>query len=336
MNKKVYFIGALLLILLLAACSSPTISTADDDGIDSDSGPEQSQTLSARLSDDYADALSVQGQLALGTLQLEETELAVDEALAAELLPLWRAAQSLANSDTAADAEVKAVINQIQDTMTPEQVAAIAAMELTEQSLTTMIENQELSFGAGGRGFSDGFGGDGSGGPAGGGFFDGGPGGGPGGGGPGGQGGGPGGGLPGGFGNLSEDDMATRQARFAEDGFGGFQDRLLVGAVIQSLEIRTGEVDETELQERAAARVNPLVTISEVTGIEVEALREEMAGGATLAEAISALGGDLETVKMALTEAYGQLPDADEGDIDQFIDDLLDRSLAFPGSSEGD
>ena len=122
MNKKVYFIGALLLILLLAACSSPTVSTADDDGIDSDSGPEQLQTLTARLSDDYGDALSVQGQLALGTLQLEETELAVDEALAAELLPLWRAAQSLANSDTAADAEVKAVINQIQDTMTPEQV----------------------------------------------------------------------------------------------------------------------------------------------------------------------------------------------------------------------
>jgi hypothetical protein len=71
-------------------------------------------------------------------------------------------------------------------------------------------------------------------------------------------------------------------------------------------------------------------------GIEVEALQEEMAGGATLAEAISALGGDLEAVKAALVEAYGQLPDAEEQDIDQFIDDLLDRSLAIPRSSEGD
>jgi hypothetical protein len=285
-----------------------------------------------RLGDDYADALSVQGQLALGTLKLEDTDLAFDETLAAELLPLWRAVQSLANSDTAADVEVEAVINQIQDTMAAEQVTAIIAMELTEESLTSMIENQELSFGFGGRGFG-GFGGDESGGPGGGrqggGFFGGGPGSGPG-------GGGPGGGLPGGFGNFSEDDIATRQARFAEGGFGEIQDRLLVGVVIRTLEVETGEVDETELQERAGARINPLAIVSEATGIEIEALQEEMAGGATLGEAISTLGGDLEAVKAALVEAYGQLPDAEEQDIDQFIDELLDRSFAIPRSSEGD
>jgi len=337
MNKKIYLIGALLLLLFLAACSSPTDSAGDTEEVDSgpvsstNSSGEQPKSESVRLNDDYADALTIQGQLALGTLQLEDTELALDESLATELLPLWRAVQSLANSDTAADVEVEAVINQIQDTMVPEQVVAITAMELTEESLTTMIENQELAFGFGGRGFG-GFGGDESGGPGGGrqggGFFGGGPGGGPG-------GGGPGGGLPGGFGNFSEDDIATRQARFAEGGFGEIQDRLLGAAVIRTLEIKTGEVDEAELQERAAARVNPLAIASEATGIEIEALQEEMAGGATLAESISTLGGDLDTVKEALTEAYGQLPDAEEQDIDQFIDDLLDRSLAFPRNNEG-
>jgi hypothetical protein len=335
MNKKIYLVGALVLILILAACGGSIASSVTEEEAGSDAGgltnssSEQSQTLSVRLSDDYADALSVQGQLALGTIKLEDTELAVDEALAAELLPLWRAVQSLANSDTAADVEVQAVINQIQDTMAPEQVTAMIAMEMTEGSLATMIENQELAFGFGGRGFS----GEGSeDGPGGGGIGRG-FGGGPGGGGPGG--GGPGGGLPGDLGNFSEDDIATRQARFAEGGFGEIQDRLLVGVVVRTLEIKTGEVDEAELQERAAARLNPLAIASEAMGIEVEALQEEMAGGATLAEAISTLGGDLEKVRAALAEAYDQLPDAEEQDIDQFIDDLLDRSLAFPRSNEG-
>jgi hypothetical protein len=340
MSKKIYFIGALLLILILAACSDSTDSTvaggeaSSDAGGPTNSASEQSGTLSVRLSDGYTDALSVQGQLALGTMQLEDTDLALDESQATELLPLWRAVQSLANSDTAATAEVEAVINQIQDTMAPEQIAAIAAMELTEESLTTMIENQDLAFGLGGRGFpgggfsTDGSGDDPGGGPGGGDFFFG--------GGPGGGPGGPGGGPGGGFGNLSEDDIATRQARFAGGGFGDVQDRLLVGVVIRTLEIKTGEVDEAELQERAAARLNPLAIVSETTEIEVEALEEEMAGGATLAEAITTLGGDLEAVKSALAEAYGQLPDAEEQDIGQFIDELLDRSLAFPHSNEGD
>lgn len=337
MNKKIYFIGALLLILILAACGESTDSTGLVEGVDSGAASstklssEQPGTLSVRLRDDYSDALSIQGQLALGTMQLEDTDLAADETLAAELLPLWRAVQSLANSDTAADAEVEAVINQIQDTMAPEQVAAIIAMELTEASLTTMLENQELAFDFGGWGFGGGDrGGDGN---SGRGFIGGGPGGGLG-SGPGG--GGPGGGLPGGFGSFSEDDLATRQARFAEGGFGEIQDRLLVGVVIQSLEIKTGEVDEAELQERAGFRINPLAIVSEAMGIEVEALQEEMTGGATLGEAISTFGGDLEAVKSALAEVYGQLPDAEEQDIDQFIDELLGRSLAFPRSNEGD
>jgi hypothetical protein len=325
-KKRIVLLGLLILILFLAACGSDSEKTSSDIEIGENLLIENSGAAAedvTRLNNDYAGALSVQTQLALGTLQLEDSDLAVDEAFAAELLPLWRAVQSLGNSETAAEAEIRAVINQIQDTMSPEQIMAIADMELTEESMTTMIEEGGLAFGPGGRGFSGGnLGDDGPGGDF--------PGGGPGfgfGGGPG------GGGFPGGgFGNLSEDDIATRRAEFAERGVAAFADRALTGAVIRMLEVKTGELDESDLQDRAG-RFNPFGVVSEVTGIPVATLREEMAGGATMAEVITANDGDLEAVKTAMVEAYSELPNLEGQDIDQDVDDLLNNTLAFPSGS---
>ena len=322
MKKVMILLVVVLAILALSACGGSTEPAAS--GANAGAANEVQTTVleNVRLSDGYADALLVQTQLALGTLQLEDTDLAIDETLAAELLPLWRAVQSLGDSDTAAEAEVQAVINQIQDTMAPEQIATITGMQLTEESLSSMIEDGTLALGGFGRGSA------GEGTDSGGGFIRGGglPGDGPGGGIPGS---GPGGG---GFANLSEDDIATRQAKFAEGGFAGFQDRALTGAVVRLLEVKTGELDETELQ--AGGRFNPFVIASETMGISVEALQDAMADGATLGEAITALGGDLEAVKAALSDVYNELPDSEGQDVDQLIDDALNRSLAFP-SGEG-
>lgn len=295
-KKGIFLLGLLALILLLAACESASETVSSD--------VENSESLSSEISgvaedvtqlnDEYAGALSVQNQLALGTLQLEDSDLAVDEALAGELLPLWQAVQSLSNSETAAEAEIRAVINQIQDTMMPEQITAIASMELTEESMTALIEKGGMTFGPGsGRGFA---GGEADGEGAGSGFTGGGPGGGFFGGPPGGR--PPGGGdFPGdGFGNLSEDEIATRQAQFAEGGVAAFADRALTGAVIRMLEVKTGKLDESDLQVLAGS-FNPFGVVSEFTGIPVATLREEMAGGATLGEIITANGGDLEAEK---------------------------------------
>jgi hypothetical protein len=72
---------ALLMILILAACSGETAvsATAAAVGLKTDS---------YRLNANYSDALPVQAQLALGTMRLEETDLAVDTELAAVLLLL--------------------------------------------------------------------------------------------------------------------------------------------------------------------------------------------------------------------------------------------------------
>jgi hypothetical protein len=122
MNKRLVllFIGG----LLLAACGGNT-------AVSTPSG----------LNDTYENALSVQGQLALGTIQLAENDLAVDETQAAVLLPLWQALQSLSASDTTAAVEINAVVNQIQDGMASEQIQAITAMSLTTDDIATLMQD---------------------------------------------------------------------------------------------------------------------------------------------------------------------------------------------------
>ncbi|MCP4428792.1 MAG: hypothetical protein GY803_30270 [Chloroflexi bacterium] len=297
MKKATLFL--LSLILILVACGSS----------ETEAEPEmETAVTSTRLSDDYDNALPVQSQLAVGALQLEGTERAVDETLAAELLPLWRAAQSLANSDTTAAAEVTAVVNQIQDTMTSDQIAAIAAMQLTRDSLTALIEDGTLAFSRGGFGGrsgenadSDGFAP-----PPGGGIPGSGR---------------PGGGIPGGGpgqGNLSEDDIATRRAARESGDFGGFQERALTNAVILLLETKTGEVTE---------RVDPFAAmwavLNEATGLTTEEIQAQMDEGAVLAELIEANGGDVTAVHAQLVESLVDSPIAQRQDLEQYVTNLL-------------
>ncbi len=302
--KKTTFL-LLSLILILAACGSDLVEPAGNDG---NGGGETA--VSNRLNEDYDNALPVQSQLAIGTLQLEETDQAVDEALAASLVPLWQAVQSLSDSETAAEAEVTAVLNQIQDTMTSEQIEAIATMQLTDDSMTALIEDGTLSLGRGGFG--------GQGGEAGTGGFtppDGGlPGNGR-----------PGGGLPGtgagpggGGANLSEDDIATRRAERESGDSGGFQNRAMTNAVILLLETKTGQVTE---------RVDPFADmwaiLNDTTGLTTEAIRAKTDTGTTLADLIEANGGDVDAVHAQLVEALSDSPIAQSQDLEQYVTDML-------------
>jgi hypothetical protein len=296
------------MMLGLAACTPAA-------GGDAAAGGEPSLPV---LSDGYENALSAQGQLALGIVQLDETELAVDEVQAAELLPLWQALQSLQNSDTAAEAEINAVISQIQEGMAPEQIQAIVDMALTTDSLTALAEGGDLAFGfrgqAGnvdsgltGEGFPGGFPGAGPGGGSGGGpggFF-------------------PGGGFsggPAGAGNLSQDDLATRQAVRASGDFGGFQEQILSNIVIQMLANKSGA--QLDLPRGNVAPVI-FTAAAEAAGLSGEEIRAQMAEGATLAEVITANGGDVVAVRAAIIAALNGLPDAADLDVEQIADDWL-------------
>jgi ABC-type glycerol-3-phosphate transport system substrate-binding protein len=72
-KKRISLIGLLILILGLAACGSVTENAGSDGESNTSSASSDSVSETAekvRLSDEYTDALPVQTQLAVGTLQL--------------------------------------------------------------------------------------------------------------------------------------------------------------------------------------------------------------------------------------------------------------------------
>lgn len=180
MKKMTFILVSLILILVLAACgetvnetgvttegvdtsASDTAAITTEDAESSTSNAQAGASedaaggtsdIEASLNSDYENALSVPMQLVMGTFMLEDTELTVDSDQAAQLLPLWKAARSLGSSDTAAAEEVGAVYNQIQETMTPEQIAAIAAMQIGREDMFGVVQELGLSFGGGGGDFT--------------------------------------------------------------------------------------------------------------------------------------------------------------------------------------
>ena len=137
MKKVTLGIGGLTLVLLLVAC-----------GASSEVGNAPT-TESVALSEAYEDALPLPAQLALGSLQLEETDLAINKAQADQLLPLWQAYQTLSVGDKTAEAELSALVKQIQGAMSAEQIATIAEMRLTTENATELMGDLVRAMGRG-------------------------------------------------------------------------------------------------------------------------------------------------------------------------------------------
>ena len=185
MIRKTIFPLLVVMILALAGCGKNDANLAS--------------VATGSLNEDYTDALSIRSQLMLGTLKLEETDLVVTKTQAVDLLPLWQASRNLARSGIGATEEVNAVLDQIQATMTPEQLAAIAKMKLTRADNQAMSQAMGLSTGTGE---------------------------------------GAGGGQQGQGQNLSAEERATRQAEKAESGSVGASEALL-DRLIEILETRS-------------------------------------------------------------------------------------------------
>lgn len=199
--KKITFALLLILSLALSACGAGAAT----------------ETSPSALNTDYENALSVQLQLSVGTFKLEEGDFAVDAAQAADLLPLWQVLKSLTESGSAAQEEIDALILQIEETMTAEQIEAIAAMQLTREEMGAVMQEYGLTVGTGENaveGATPGMGRGGSGVP--------------------GMGGGPGGG--GGETGLTPDQIATMQAEREKNGeTGSMMNSRLSGVIIEGL-----------------------------------------------------------------------------------------------------
>ena len=167
-------------------------------------------------------------KLAIGTLKLEGTENAITPEQASDLLPLWQVYLSLVDSDTAAQAEIDGLVDQISTTLTDSQHQAIDDMQLSQPDMMSVMQEMGISMGNRPQSASDseqsgnsgGFpgGGDGFAPPDGGGM--------------------PSGDMPSG-GNmptLSEDQIATAQASGGAPGMGSSIPTPLIEAVIEYLQ----------------------------------------------------------------------------------------------------
>jgi hypothetical protein len=182
--KKITFTLLIFLTLLLNACAStpPATEAAAKPIVESVSqkpaaaapaadaqkpAPAQVQTGSGELNTNYENAVPVTMQLLLGTFKLEGTELAVTAEQAATLTPLWTNFKSLSVSmrpeqgtagqgqgqpnatpqpvDSGLQTKLDEIVKQIQSAMTPEQIKAIAAMQITQDMSITIMKEQGIT-----------------------------------------------------------------------------------------------------------------------------------------------------------------------------------------------
>jgi hypothetical protein len=141
--KPTTWLALIIFTLALTACggATSTAPTAPDTSVNAATPTPLSATY---LTIDYADATSVRNQLALGTLKLEGTTNAITAEQAKALLPLWQAIVALSGTTTTAEAELTAVQNQIVAALTPAQLQAIGALQLTTTQLNAFYAEKGI------------------------------------------------------------------------------------------------------------------------------------------------------------------------------------------------
>jgi hypothetical protein len=109
-------------------------------------GRFQAAVASAQASNSQISELN---ELLAGTLELEGTDQAVTAEQAPGLLTLWKAYVTLSDEDTTSDAELAALVDQAAGEMTTDQLAAVDAMALTNQDVTTILQEQGVQVAGG-------------------------------------------------------------------------------------------------------------------------------------------------------------------------------------------
>jgi hypothetical protein len=135
MFKRTAIISTFLtLVVILSACSGTTSANS----------ASKSQQINLT-------SLTLQNKLGFGILKLEGTSQAVTTSQASTLLPLWMAVKSLNSSNMTSPAEMAALYQQIEDSLTTAQVKAIQNLSLTQTELNTMIQQQRTVTGTSAR-----------------------------------------------------------------------------------------------------------------------------------------------------------------------------------------
>ena len=293
MKKYTIPILMLILALSLAACSSSETSGTTENPADSATSSSTTTTTAYDLT---------ASQLALGMLQLAESgeSLTIDQAKA--LLPLWQAYINLTQSDATAQMELEGLAKQIQGLLTPEQLAAIQAMNIDDAAIEAYITENGISMrgvmGKGGAGTGTGPG----------------------------AGGGPGGGLPGSGGGPGEVSPEVRATAIAKrlgddpDALRSFQERALAAGVVTMLQEITGNAPTPEPLTLGPRLVERL---AEAAGVDAEALQATLDEGASLTEAIGQQHGDLEAATAVIRDIYANVYGLSDEELEQKVVEFM-------------
>lgn len=141
--KRILFL-TLVFSLALAACGTSAPVDSSTTGTDTEA------YVSENLDTNYENALSARLQLTLGSLKLAETGASLTPEQATAMLPLWLGLQNMTNSGNSAQAEVNALLAQIESAFSTDQLAAIRAMKLSSADIQAWAAANNISSGYGG------------------------------------------------------------------------------------------------------------------------------------------------------------------------------------------
>jgi len=120
-------------------------------------------------------------------------------------------------------------------------------------------------------------------------------------------------------GEIAEINVQVGDKVSAGDG-AGFQEQAMLRAAVRLLRTKIGEVT-------TGAPGGPFEIVfeaaAEATGLTVEEIEGQMTDGTTLAEILEASGADVTAVRMALIEAFAELPNADDLNLEELADQWL-------------
>ena len=142
MKRIFIFTLTIIFALFLASCSG-TAAPASTTSSNSDT------YVSPNLDVSYENALNARLQLTLGSLKLAETNTPIAAEQAATMLPLWQALQNMTRTGNSAQAEVNALLGQIEATFTPGQLTAIREMKLTSADIQSWASTNGITLGNG-------------------------------------------------------------------------------------------------------------------------------------------------------------------------------------------
>lgn len=143
MKKLIILFTLLLLVLTACGGENSEASNANTAALDTGAKNTGDSSSSGEGNEDWQP--SEINALLIGTFMLEESEDTITAEQAVDLLPLWKLAQNLTGSGTAADAEIQAVADQIQSVMTDAQVTYITEGEFTTQDMLALLDGMGIS-----------------------------------------------------------------------------------------------------------------------------------------------------------------------------------------------